>query len=235
MIEMYLNNFIKVNKLKNGKLKITHDQENERNILKFIYGLGYRRTKLGSKNIYFRKVENDLLPVSINDIRREFYELLKEFRFCDIPEDIVYTDVLNWYLDKRPLKENKLLKEYLGAELTEKETHNLRIKTDVSYKHEVEISLTLSKFREWNLKKVIDTKSSICTNAPLYYKNIDVNKYLIFSHFNAESKNNIDGFDCWIASFKNENQIGKNKPTQIEDICLSFNLSDDLKLINDYI
>ena len=234
-MEKDINNFLTFSRFKNGKVKILHDKQNETNIYKLLFSLGFRKSILNNKKILFKKTNDDLIPVSIHDIQNAFYELLKNYEFVNLPDDVNYVDILNWNLDKQPIKQNNLFNHYLSVELNEKEMHILRLKTDVNYKHRNEINSILDKLNELNFSKSIDRKSSICKNAPLYYKKIDCNKFLIFSHFNAESKKNIDGFDCWFANFKNETQIGTASPSELKDIRLSFNLERDYELIKDYV
>ena len=234
-MEKDINNFLTISRTKNGKVKISHNTENEANIYKMLFKLGFRKTTLNNKKLLFKKTNDDLIPISIHDIRNAFYDLLKNFEFVNVPDDVNYTDILNWNLEKQPIKQNGLFNHYLSVELNESEIHILRMKTDVNYKHRNEINSILDKLNEWNFSKSIDKKSSICINAPLYYKKIDNNKFLVFSHYNAESKKSIDGFDCWLANFKNEKQIGVSSPRELKDIRLSFNLERDYELIKDYV
>lgn len=66
-------------------------------------------------------------------------------------------------------------------------------------------------------------------------KKIDNNKFLIFSHYNADKKEDFDGFDCWLAHFENEKQIVVVRPRALQDIVLNFNLERDYKLIKNYV
>jgi hypothetical protein len=234
-MEKDINKYLTIIRNKDGKAKITHNLENEANIYKLLYNLGFRKTNFNNKRLYFQRVKDDLVPVSIHDIRTTFYQLLKDFEFENVPNDVNYNDILNWNLDKQPIKQNGLFNHYLETELNENETHILKLKKDVDYKHRNEINAILNKLEEWNFRKSIDKKSAICTNAPLYYKKIEANKFLIFSHYNSENKKNIDGFDCWLANYRNEKQIGKTVPSELEDVRLSFNLERDFELIKEYV
>jgi hypothetical protein len=229
-----INDFITFDRLKNGRVKITHDINNEGNIYKHLHELGYRKAKLDNKRVYFRREGTELTPLSIREIKVAFRDYLRNFDFTNIPDDIEYFSILNWYYERQPIKENGLLDHYLEDELNESEVHYLRLKTNVGYKHKKEIENLLSKFEEWSFSKTIDNIGSICLNAPLYYKKIGDKKYLVFSHYNSEHKTN-NGFDCWIATFVNEKQIGKKKPSDIETIRFSFQLDRDFGLISDYV
>ncbi|MEI6750534.1 MAG: hypothetical protein WCM93_15360, partial [Bacteroidota bacterium] len=76
--------------------------------------------------------------------------------------------------------------------------------------------------------------SSITNNAPLYYKKLDGNKYLVFTHYNSKTNTN-DGFDCWIATFAKKGHIGNKKPLALQTVSLSFNLERDFDLIKNYV
>lgn len=227
--------YISIKRNKNGKVKITHDLENEANIYKLLHSLGFRKTNMNNKRFYFQKVDNDLVPVSIHDMRTKFYQMLKGFDFINVPDDVNYIDILNWNLEKQPIKPNGLFNNYLETELNENELHILKMKTDINYKHRDAISTILNKFKAWNLKKSIDKKSAICTNAPLYFKKINSSDFLIFSHYNSESRKNIDGFDCWIANYSTEKQVGKTIPSDLKSLSLCFNLERDFELIEKYV
>ncbi|MDL2330651.1 hypothetical protein LJC62_01380 [Odoribacter sp. OttesenSCG-928-A06] len=234
-----INDYIRIVRQKNGQIRIKHDVTNEGNIYKLLREFGFCQFKLDNRTIYYRRQNDELTKVDFNDIKRAFYDFLKEGNYT-CPKDVSRVDILNWYLEKLPLKKNGLLKHYLEDTLSEQEIHSLRLQIDFDYKHNFEIQQILSKLDEWNFKKTIDTKSSIATNAPLYYKQVDSDKYLIFSHWNADryidkkKKHYRDGFDCWLAKFKNEKDIGKKKiaDEDLQDIRLGFYLNRDLPLLS---
>ncbi len=226
-----ISRYVTIIRQKNGKVKLSHDINNEANIYKLLYELGFRKSKINNRGVYFQKKGYDLIPVEIDDIRHTFYNFLKKNKFKNMPKDITHEDILRWYLEKAPIKQNGLFNYYLEIKLSEREEHIIKLKTDIDYEHKYKVTNLLNKFKEWNFCQSIDTK----THTPLYYKKIDKNKYLIFNHYNFESKKNTDGFDCWIASYKNEKQIGKTIPTEIKDLRFSFDLEKDFELIKKYI
>ena len=234
-MEKDINKYISINRNKSGKTKITHDLENEANIYKLLHSIGFRKTTLNNKKLYFQIVDNDLIPVSIHDMRTKFYQMLKNFEFDNVPEDVSYIDILNWNLTKQPIKQNGLFYHYLETELNEDEIHILKMKKDINYKHRYEIDSVLNKLEELQFEKSIDKTSAILTNGTLYYKCIGSNKFLIFSHYNAKSKKNDDGFDCWLANYKNDKQIGKSIPSELKNLRMSFKLDRDFELIEKYV
>ena len=59
-------------------------------------------------------------------------------------------------------------------------------------------------------------------------------KYLVFNHYNEKDRTN-DGFDTWVATYNNEELIGIKKPTEFENLKLSFHLDKDYSLIKQYL
>lgn len=229
-----INDFITVVRQKNGIIKITHTLSNEGNIYKLLCDLGFRKAKLDKKYIYFRRENNNVILSSFLEIKDAFRDLLRKYEFTNIPDDIKYDSVLNWYYNRKPIKENGLLNHYLEDSLTEFESNNLRQIDKKTNNRESNTENLLTKFDEWKFKTTIDSIGTFCRNNPLYYKKIEHNKYLIFNHFNLKNKTN-DGFDSWIATYTSEKHIGEKEPLRIEDIQLSFRLDRDYELIEKYL
>ena len=232
-MDLDINKYITITKQKNGKAKFSFDGNNEANIYNLLYELGFRKSKLQNKRIYFQRTGKDLVPVTINDIRTEFNNMLRGFKFKNVPEYIRYSNIINWFFERQTIKENKLLDQHLKVDLDESETHTLRLKTDTEYKHNYEIENTLLRFKKWGLKETIDSGSGICHVAPLFYKRLSNGEFLIFIYFNSTSKLSNDGFDCYIASYDDENNVGKTIPNRIAEVKLGFDLKEDLKLVKE--
>lgn len=230
-----INNFIDIVRQKNGRVKIKHNITNEGNIYKLLRDFGFRKSKLDNRRIYFRRQADIVTPVNLSDIKDAFREFLKCGDFTNIPTDINHHDILEWYYSTHPIKENGLFDHYLEDTLTEVETHNFRLATDHDYRHRFEIKQLLSKFDEWAFSKSTDNINSYSSNnPPLYYKRIDDRKFLVFNHWNANTKYT-GGFDSWIATYSNEKQIGNKKPLDLQDIRLGFRLDRDYPLIEQYL
>ncbi len=101
--------------------------------------------------------------------------------------------------------------------------------------HKKKINQTIDQFLSWGFKKTVDKNSSLCTGSDIYYKQIEENKYLIFCHYNPETKKDIDGFDCYLAEFRSESGIGLTKPIREKDLKLTFHLDQHFHLIKQYI
>lgn len=229
-----INDFICFDRLKNGKIKITSDSNKKANIYKYLHELGFCKSKLENRRIYYRRENGKVNPSNIHYIKHTFWELLQKGDFSNIPDDIENSDILNWYLSKQPIKENGLFDYYLEDSLTETETQEFCLLTNHSYRHKFQIQQLLSKFNEWNFAKTTDTAGTFCKDNPLYYKKVGDKKYLVFNHYNSKDNTN-DGFDSWVATYSNEKQIGIKEPIQIQDIRLSFHLDRDFELIKGFL
>jgi hypothetical protein len=229
-----INDFLTLVRSKNGRVKIDHNGQNQANIYKILVDLGFRKSKLENKRIYYRSEGDKLIPSSFTNIVDAFFEQLRESEFINIPDDVRFADIVNHFYEKSPIKENALFTHFFAENLTEVEALNYKLLTDHTFKHKFEVQQLLSKLEEWKFDKTIDIASSITNNAPLYYKKVDGNKYLVFTHYNSKS-NTRDGFDCWIATFTKTGHLGNKKPLTLHQVSLSFNLERDFELIKDYI
>jgi hypothetical protein len=230
-----INDFITIVRNKSGKVILTIEIVNKINTYQLLRELGYRKSKLDSKRIYFRRDTESVLYVSLDDIKDAFREFLVNGEFSNMPDDIKKDDVSNCYIQQEPIKENRLFDKILDDILTETEVHEYRLQlVDQTYRHQFEAKQLLLKFDEWGLKKTIDTIGAICKDNILYYKKINNNKYLIFNHFNSKDNTN-DGFDCKILTYDNESHVGSKLPSSKELIKESFQLDRDFQLIAEYI
>lgn len=229
-----INDFINIIRQKNGIVKITHDITNEGNIYKLLRDLGFRKAKLDKKYVYFKRDDINIIPASFQEIKDTFRDMLRKYEFTNIPADIRYDSVLNWYHNRKPIKENGLFNHYLEDSLTEFESDELRQVNTKTNNRKLNTENLLAEFKEWNFKTTVDTIGTFCINNPLFYKKVRDNKYLVFNHFYSENKNN-DGFDSWVATYSNEKHIGKKEPLLIENIRRSFQLDRDFELIEIYL
>lgn len=231
-----INNFGTIDTFKNGRLKMSQTASEEANIYKLLYVLGYRKTKLNNINIYIKREGTSISSVHPSDIRQAFFKFLEfDADYSNIPDGIDRVEIINWFYQKRAVKENGLYDHYLADTLSVSEVHALSMLTDHDYKHDFENNQLLSKFDEWNFTKRIDTVGAFHKGDTLYYKNIGDKKYLVFNHFNGQNHNTNDCFDIWFATYMNESQIGNKKPLDQQGICYGFDLDRDFHLIKDYL
>jgi hypothetical protein len=229
-----ITDFIEIKRFKNGKIALNQNLRNEGNIYRQLKELGFCRTKINDKSLLYRRVGNEIVPVKKYHLNDAFKDYLKETDFEDLPVELTTNDIINWFYEKDPIKKNGLFYQILKDQLNAEELHQVKMKTDISYKQTFLNNEMLEKLKMWNFKRTIDEKSTICSGRPLYYKNIGNEEFLIFSHYNHENVS-ISGFDLWRATFSSEKSIGKKKPKKLYDISLSFNLDKDFKLIKEYV
>lgn len=229
-----VNEFITLVRSKNGRVKIDHNSTNQANIYQLMHDLGFRKSKLENKRIYYRRYGEQLIPSNFRKIIDTFFEQLRATEFINIPEDVRFTDIVNHFYEKSPIKENALFTRFFAETITDTEALNYKLLTDHHFKHKFDVQQLLSKLEEWKFDKTIDLASSITNNAPLYYKKVDGNKFLVFTHYNSKNNTN-DGFDCWIATFAKTGHIGSKKPLTLQTVSLSFNLDRDFELIKNYV
>jgi hypothetical protein len=125
-----INNFITILRQKNGKLKITHDVNNRVNVYKFLRDIGFRKSKLDNRRVYYRRHNNKLTIVQPYEIKDAFHDFLKRADYTNIPDDVSHEDILEWYYAKVPFKINGLYDPYLEDTLSEQEIHSLRLQRD---------------------------------------------------------------------------------------------------------
>lgn len=202
---------------------------------KTLYELGYRYSIIDGKRIFYQKTERGPDSCSLSDIKGVLLEVFRKGELSNLPQNVTRDDLINWYYEKEPIKYNGFFKYYLVEELHPVAEHTLKLQIDPDYKHDYWKSELLLKFNEWGFMNTIDRVSSFGTNNPLYYKSIGENRYLVFNHYNSTSKKHNDGFDCRVAEFEKDNEIGKKLPKSIEKIKLTFNLESDYGLIKKYV
>ena len=229
-----INDFVTIDRFKNGRKKIEFKIRNESNVYRLLKTLGYCYAKVEGKVYYYRRIGDNLIPQSVLSIKQAFGNFLTSASFSDLPGDLTLNEVRNWELSKRPVKVNGLFKDHLHDKLTSEEVHRLRMKTDVEYSHQFEINFILDKFKQWGLKQGLDQVGSFSKGNPLYYKDLGNQKFLVFNFFNAKRKLH-SGFDCWLATFVQEKHIGHRKPLSNQDIRLGFQFEKDYALIKRYV
>ncbi len=221
-------------KAKDGRVKVTHDKINESNIYQFLRDIGYRKSKLGNKRIYFLRQGANIIPVRLQDMKNAFLDMLRRIEFLNIPEFVRdYSVILNWFHQQEPIKENRLFNLYLTDDLTDEEMHQFRLKTECDYRHNFERQQLISKLGQWGFEKTTGTMSEFYKDSPLYYRPIGDKKYVIFRHYNHKHNDN-DGFDVHIVTFARANNIHCQIPKTEEIPVLSFQIERDVEKIRSY-
>lgn len=227
--------FVTIKRRRDGTAKITCCYQNEENTYKKIRELGFRKVKLDNKDIYIQKEANRVTLSDIEKIRQSFKDFLAMELYSTSSISISHSDFFNEYWQIDPIKKNSFYEHLIIDTLTEDETHQLRMKTDFSYKHNYNIQKVLEMLNKWEFSKTVDLNSTLTTNAPLYYRKIDKQSFIIFTHYCAGEKNNTDGFDCFITKFKKTSHIGLEKPIEWDLIIKTVDFDRDYSLIEKYL
>ncbi|MFA6082765.1 hypothetical protein [Mucilaginibacter sp.] len=235
-----LSDFVTLRKGRNFRADAKCSPSQEAYIYQWLKEGGFGISTIGSKTVMFKRNNDKIEPTSVIVMKHHFQDFLETAQFNDWPEGVGRHDLLEWYYRMSPLKQNGLFRHYLKDTLTEDEIHQYKMADDVHYRHTYEMNQMLTKLNIWGFKKTEDIKGTINTGCPLYYKNVKGNLYLVFSHYESQSKQSKSGFDCWLAPFKNEQQIGMVKfeglrKDDLKGISYSFNLERDYPLIQEYI
>lgn len=93
----------------------------------------------------------------------------------------------------------------------------------------------IAKLQSYGFKKTNDIIGEYSKDADLYFRKIDNQKYIVFNHYNKNRKEHLQGFDCWISTYKSENDIGKSNAMQTDEVRLGFQLERDWDLIAQYL
>lgn len=233
-MEIDINDFVTFTKLKNGEYKISHDKNNQANIAKFLHKIGYGTTKVNSKNVFFKRENADIIPVYFDNIRRAFYKTIQNYGYKNLPENVSYIDISNWYLTKHPIKKNEIFKHYLNDNLTENEMHLYLLKANHQYNEEYKVQKLLSKLSELNFSVIENHKSSFYTSGIIHYKNIAENQFLLFlQKMNKNLKRFM--FECYLAEYNNTKEIALKSPKKYREISCCFDIEKDYAEIEQYL
>jgi hypothetical protein len=205
--------------------KISQTVGQEGTMYQWLVTQGFGRAEIDGKIVTFRKIDGNVEPAvfwQMNDVFQDFLEKERNH------------DLMNWFFGKSPMKQNNLYRHYLKSELTEQEIHAYKMKTDSTYCHRYQINQILAMLSTQSFKQVEDEKGTVGKGQMLYYRETAENQFFLFSHHNPGHKS-LDGFDCWLGSFRSEKQIGQIQTENLQDIRLSFNLDRDYQLIAPYL
>ncbi|WP_439697414.1 hypothetical protein ACFGVS_03165 [Mucilaginibacter sp. AW1-7] len=230
-----INDFVSFHETKPGNFKATCSPGQEGNIYRWLAAQGFGRMAIGVKIATFRKLNDDIKPSGLEQMKDWFQDYLETVHSSELPGDLNRNDLLEWYFQTMPIKANNLYRRYLKTELTAAEIHQYKLNADSIYRHKYRVSQVLDMLTDKGFKQTYDQGKTLGKDLLLYYRQVATNQFLIFSHHNAGEKNLQDGFDCWLAPFKNERQIGLVKNERIQNIIQSFQLDRDYSIIAEYL
>ncbi len=225
-----INEFVTFLKLKNGNYKLKYDDKNEVNIAKYLQSIGYGTTELNSKRIFFKRENNDIIPVYFGDIKRVFYQVIRSFEYKNLPENISPIDIMNWCLTKQPVKKNNIFRSILKDNLSEDEKHLYLLKANLSYNEEFKIQKLLSKLSELEFNEITNHKNGFFRKGNIHYKKLKTSHYLLFiQSFNKNLRR--FQFECYETEFNNELDIAFKSPNKFTEISLCFDIERDYSKI----
>lgn len=99
-----INDLIKIKRSKSGQLKIYQNINNQANVYKYLFELGFRFTKVKNKRFYFQREKSKLVPIYFQDIKDGFINALTEFNFSNIPDSLNKVEVINWFYHRKQIK-----------------------------------------------------------------------------------------------------------------------------------
>ena len=85
----------------------------------------------------------------------------------------------------------------------------------------------LDQLEEFGFEKRFDRIGEYSHNADLYIRKIDTERYIELHHFNKTKHEELQGFDCWISTYRFENYIGKFPAIEMEEVKRSFDFGKD--------
>jgi hypothetical protein len=233
---MKIENFVEIVRQKNGSLKLLSSRHLQTNSYQLLHNLGFRVCKVAERRVYYRRVNEEVIPIRLSEIEAEFTKQIRTMYLDNLPEGVGYDQFMNWYYSAAPIKENSSLLATLRESLNQEELHIHLLQTDGNYKSDFELKILLTKFEEWGLSKVVDVIN--CTpkknDRILHYKHLTDNKFIVFAQWNAHNKRNT-GFDVGVATYKNEKDVGVKEPYTEQHIRSSFDLQRDYKLVSQYL
>lgn len=101
--------------------------------------------------------------------------------------------------------------------------------------HKERISNFIDTLESYGFTKTLDKIGEYSSDADLYYRKIDANRYLIFNHYAKKHRAEFQGFDCWIGTYNSADEIGVKKAQGIEQVRLSFQIERDWPLVSNYL
>lgn len=198
--------------------------------------LGFRYAKIGGKGYYLQKNSDGLFEI-VN-----FHKLTDGFRiyirenFVDITsnKEIAFSDFMNVYYKKRPLKDSNLCKKHLGAnfELTVEQEHLVKMKIDNKYRIDFNYHEMCQFLKEKGFTETVDKVGNFSKDKPLFYKKLKNENYIAFNQPFSPKKGNSCTFDFWRVKAQSEKEFLKQKLDErlLFDIRLGFDLREDIEL-----
>lgn len=118
-MELNISDYVSFKQLKNGKFKVTRDDNNLQNIYRLLRELGYGYVKENSRNVYFKRDSSGVSLTRLCDFQKAFLKLLKDSELNDLPSTVTVLDIYKYYR-KHPIKKDDLFAKYFEYDIVGK-------------------------------------------------------------------------------------------------------------------
>lgn len=225
-----VNDFVTIVPGEYGEHEMNSTLSQEANLYKWLARKGFLIHRLDKSSKFLLRSEDGIKPASIHTMRDLLFDTLKKAELTGLDPELNRNDVLEWMLISNPIKDNKLLRYHLRGKLSKEEIHDYRLRYDVDYHNQHRFNATMSMLEENGFKETPDLIASFSRESTLYYKPVGNGQYLVFSRNIFPKQKYRDNFDCWLAYFRKEKDIGKIKSTP-RNLCLTFYIDQDLNKV----
>lgn len=235
-MKLKIKDFVVVERHDNGDVNVSYDAKCRSNIYRFLRNLGFCQTKLNGERVYYRRVEDSIYPVDFNVIEDAFFDNLKDDKFGGIP-GVESSTIFDLFLIENPIKRYKSFFDELEDELTPEELHQFKMKSDPAYCVKINIEHVHEMLKKYRFNRTVDTAANFSRMSPIYYRQIGLNDYLVFNHYNVNESHLYQGFDCWVAKYEVSmvEDINQKKLIKRSLIKTNFKMPIDFKLIAHYL
>lgn len=138
-MEINILDFVSFIQFKNGKYKVTHNENNIENIFLLLREMGYGYIKKNGRSIYFKKEGRIINLATLNEFKKAFFNTIKDCDSSALPGNISLLDVYKYYRNT-PFRKDELFERYFEHSLTEDQLENFNINSRYSLdKKEVDL------------------------------------------------------------------------------------------------
>lgn len=225
---------IEINVTKTGKKRIEFFQLGIYELLRTT--LGFRYTKINNKG-YFLKQKSDGLYEVVNFLKLSevFRDYIKtDFRAVVQDKGIDYTDFMNAFYSKTPIKNGNFSRGYLGKDfvLSPNNLHLILMEIDYDYREKYKRNEMLDFIKSEHFNETIDVIGNFATNKPLFYKRVGSREFIAFNQPFTDDNSRDAVFDFWLIKVNSEEYFLNKKLNDGEliDLCLGFDLQRDIYL-----
>ena len=99
----------------------------------------------------------------------------------------------------------------------------------------ISIEEAIGQLEDYGFEKRVDQIGEYSPDTDLYIRKIDIERYIVLNHYNKSKNEELQGFDCWIGTYRFENYIGKIPAIEMEEVKIAFDFAEDWKLIAEHL